>query len=149
MRESKDLLARARTLRRQASEAERALWKHLSGRQMKDCKFRRQVVIAPYIVDFLCLETKLIVEADEGQHAEQMAYDARRTARLEGMGYRVMRFWNHEILGELQIVLKQIGSVLDEKPLLQATSPRAPPLSPGERGGGAEERVSSLNIYKN
>jgi very-short-patch-repair endonuclease len=89
-------------------------------------KFRRQVVIEPYIVDFVCLEARLIIEADGGQHSDQVAYDARRTVRLEGMGYLVMRFWNHEVLGELQTVLEQIRAALIEGP-----SPRP---SPGGRG---------------
>jgi very-short-patch-repair endonuclease len=110
------MLSRARALRRHASEAESTLWKYLRGHRLKGYKFRRQVVIEPYIVDFACLEVKLIVEADGGQHTDQMAYDARRTARLEGMGYRVLRFWNHEILGELQSVLEQIESALNETP---------------------------------
>ena len=120
-RGSKILLSRARALRRQGSEAECALWKHLRGRRMKGCKFRRQVVIEPYIVDFACLEAKLIVEADGGQHADQIGYDARRTARLEGMGYRVMRYWNHEILGQLENVLEQIVRALLETPSPQTS----------------------------
>ena len=79
-------------------------------------KFRRQMVIEPYIVDFVCLEARLIIEADGGQHSDQEAYDARRMAWLEGMGYRVMRFWNHEVLGELQSVLEQIQVALIEVP---------------------------------
>jgi len=89
-------------------------------------KFRRQVVIESYIVDFVCLEVRLIIEADGGQHSEQVAYDARRTVQLEGMGYRVMRFWNHEVLGELQSVLEQIRAALIEAP--------SPQPSPGGRG---------------
>lgn len=126
VRESTNLTARARTLRRQASEAESALWKQLRGRRLMGYKFRRQVVIEPYVVDFACLEAKLIIEADGGQHGEQAAYDARRTARLEVMGYRVMRFWNHEILSERQSVLARIRSALIEAP--------SPPPSPEGRG---------------
>jgi very-short-patch-repair endonuclease len=70
----------------------------------------------PYIVDFVCLEARLIIEADGGQHSNQVTYDTRRTAELEGMGYRVMRFWNHEVLGELQSVLEQIRTALIEAP---------------------------------
>jgi very-short-patch-repair endonuclease len=149
-RGSDTLLSRARALRRQASDAEYALWKHLRGRRLKGYKFRRQVVIEPYIVDFLCLETKLIIEADGGQHVEQMAYDARRTATLEGMGYKIMRFWNNEILGELQSVLEQIESALIEDSLDRDTSsqpphPETPHPSPlpegeGERPEGEGER---------
>jgi very-short-patch-repair endonuclease len=74
------------------------------------------VVMEPYIVDFVCLEAGLIIEADGGQHSNQVTYDTRRTAVLEGMGYRVMRFWNHEVLSELQSVLEQIRTALIEAP---------------------------------
>jgi len=126
-RGSKNLASRARALRRQATEVERVLWKHLRGCRLEGYKFRRQVVIEPYIVDFVCLGAKLIIEADGGQHTEQRVYDAKRTIRLEAMGYRVMRFWNHEILGELDNVLEQIRSALFEVP--------SPQPSPGGRGG--------------
>ena len=125
-RESKNLLARARTLRRQSSDAESVLWRHLRARRLLGYKFRRQVVMEPYIVDFVCLEAGLIIEADGGQHSNQVTYDTRRTAVLEGMGYRVMRFWNHEVLGELQSVLEQIQTALIEAP--------SPQPSPGGRG---------------
>ncbi len=115
-RKSKYLLACARTLRRQSSDAENVLWQHLRARRLMGYKFRRQVVIEPYIVDFACMEVGLIIEADGGQHSNQAAYDAERTARLESMGYRVMRFWNHEVLGELQIVLEQIRGALIDAP---------------------------------
>ena len=116
MRGSKDLATRARALRRQATEVELVLWKYIRGRRLKGFKFRRQVVIGSYIVDFVCLEAKLIIETDGGQHAEQAVYETKRTARLEAMGYRVMRFWNHEILGELNNVLEQIRTALIETP---------------------------------
>jgi len=103
-------------MRHQAGEAECLLWKYLRGRRMKGYKFRRQLVIEPYIVDFVCLEANLIIEADGGQHADQIAYDARRTVVLESMGYRVVRFWNNEILGELDSVLGQIELALIESP---------------------------------
>jgi very-short-patch-repair endonuclease len=125
-RESKNLLALARTLRSQSSDAENVLWRHLRARRLMGYKFRRQTVIEPYIVDFVCLEARLIIEADGGQHSDQEAYDARRTAWLEGMGYRVMRFWNPEVLGELQSVLEQIQVALIEVP--------SPQPSPGGRG---------------
>jgi len=103
------------------------LWKHLRGHRLEGYKFRRQVVIEPYIVDFVCLDAKLIIEADGGQHTEQRVYDTKRTIRLEAMGYRVMRFWNHEILCELDNVLEQIRTALFEAP--------SPQPSPGGRGG--------------
>jgi very-short-patch-repair endonuclease len=126
VRESKNLLVHARTLRRQSSDAERVLWRHLRARRLMGYKFRRQVVMEPYIVDFVCLEAGLIIEADGGQHSNQVTYDTRRTVVLEGMGYRVLRFWNHEVLGELQSVLEQIRTALIEAP--------SPQPSPGGRG---------------
>ncbi len=116
----------ARALRRQATDTERLLWKHLRRRRMAGFKFRRQVVIEPYIVDFACLEAKLIVEADGGQHAEQMEYDRERTAFLETLGYKVMRFWDHEILVNTEAVLEQIHRFLIDTP--------SPQPSPGGRG---------------
>jgi adenine-specific DNA-methyltransferase len=126
-RVSTSLLVRARSLRRQSSDAENVLWRHLRARRLMGYKFRRQVVIEPYIVDFAYLETRLIIETDGGQHTEQVAYDAKRTVHLEGMGYRVMRFWNHEVLCELQSVLEQIRAALIETP--------SPQPSPEGRGG--------------
>ena len=126
VRESKNLLVHARPLRRQSSDAERVLWRHLRARRLMGYKFRRQVVMEPYIVDFVCLEAGLIIEADGGQHSNQVTYDTRRTVVLEGMGYRVLRFWNHEVLGELQSVLEQIRTALIEAP--------SPQPSPGGRG---------------
>ena len=126
VRESKNLLVHALTLRRQSSDAERVLWRHLRARRLMGYKFRRQVVMEPYIVDFVCLEAGLIIEADGGQHSNQVTYDTRRTVVLEGMGYRVLRFWNHEVLGELQSVLEQIRTALIEAP--------SPQPSPGGRG---------------
>ena len=110
------MLLRARTLRHDSSDAESLLWKHFRGRRLKGCKFRRQVIIEPYIVDFACLEAELIVEADGGQHSEQMPYDGRRTSRRETRGYRVLRFWNREILQKTQSVLEQIESALNNIP---------------------------------
>jgi len=100
--------ALARELRQQATDAERLLWKHLRAHRMADYKFRRQVVIEPYIVDFVCLEAMLIVEADGGQHLEQVEDDLKRSEFLESLDYKVIRFWNHEILCDIQTVLEQI-----------------------------------------
>ena len=117
----------ARSLRHQASDAERRLWQHLRDRRLDGFKFRRQQVIEPYIVDFICPEARLIIEADGGQHIEQAVYDAQRTAYLEDRGYRIMRFWNHEIMGELDSVLEAIRNALIE------TAPHPGPLPKGER----------------
>jgi very-short-patch-repair endonuclease len=106
----------AKKLRQQSTDAERLLWKYLRAHRMAGYKFKRQVVIEPYIVDFVCLEARLIVEADGGQHLEQTDADSRRTVFLESLGYKVIRFWNHEILGDTQTVLEQIHSHLIEAP---------------------------------
>jgi len=127
VRGSNLLKSRARSLRREMTDAERLLWRNLRSRSFEGHKFRRQVVIEPYIVDFACLDARLIIEADGGQHDEQREDDAERTERLEKMGYRVLRFWNHEILKELESVLEQIRLALNDIP-----SPQ--PLSLRERG---------------
>ena len=117
----------ARKLRQQATDAEGMLWKHLRARRMAGHKFRRQVVIEPYIVDFVCLEARLIVEADGGQHLEQVEDDLKRSVFLESLGYKVIRFWNHEILGDIHTVLERIHDCLIDVP--------SPQPSPGGRGG--------------
>ncbi len=106
----------AKKLRQQSTDAERMLWKYLRAHRMAGYKFRRQVVIEPYIVDFVCLEARLIVEADGGQHLEQLDSDTKRTIFLEALGYEVIRFWNHEILGNTQTVLEEIYKCLIETP---------------------------------
>jgi very-short-patch-repair endonuclease len=88
---------RARALRTTLTDAERRLWSILRGRQLRGFKFRRQRPFGPYILDFVCLEHRLVIETDGGQHADN-AQDAIRTAWLEKRGWRVMRFWNNEIL---------------------------------------------------
>jgi very-short-patch-repair endonuclease len=104
--------ALARKLRRDSTDAERTLWKYLRAHRMAGYKFRRQYVIEPYIVDFICLEKRLIIEADGGQHLEQESYDRTRTEYLELLDYRVLRFWNHDILRDTQVVLETIRSFL-------------------------------------
>jgi very-short-patch-repair endonuclease len=99
---------RARKLRNQSTDAERLLWQGLRRQQLGGYRFRRQVAIAGDIADFVCIEAKLIVELDGGQHQEQVAYDARRDARLIAEGYRVLRFWNNQVFEETTAVLETI-----------------------------------------
>ncbi len=99
---------RARDLRQIQTDAERLLWRHLRTRQMAGCKFRRQEAIGHYIVDFVCFDQKLVIEIDGGQHAVNVEYDSSRTAELQQRGYRVLRYWNHEVLGNLAAVLNDI-----------------------------------------
>ena len=99
---------RARQLRRASTDAERCLWRHLRHKNLATCKFRRQYPIAGYIVDFVCLPAMLVVEIDGGQHVDAACYDARRTRTLEARGYRVLRFWNDDVLLRTQDVLEVI-----------------------------------------
>ncbi len=89
---------KARNLRRDMTDAERMLWQHLRSRQLAGLRFRRQHPVGRYILDFVCLEAGLIIEVDGGQHGIQNSYDEARTAWLEERGYRVLRFWNNEVL---------------------------------------------------
>jgi very-short-patch-repair endonuclease len=89
---------RARRLRREDTVAEARLWNSLRHRRLGGWRWKRQVPCGPYIVDFYCAEAALIVEVDGGQHADQAAYDERRTAYLERQGLRVLRFWNSSVL---------------------------------------------------
>jgi len=89
------------------TEAERRLWRGLRMRQMAGFKFRRQVPLGPYIVDFVCLEARLVIEVDGGQHAGS-EHDRVRDAWLEAQGFRMLRFWNSEVLGQTHDVLERI-----------------------------------------
>ena len=102
----------ARNLRKNQTDAERLLWNRIRNRQLSGCKFRRQQVIEPYIVDFVCLVPKLIIELDGGQHASQREQDERRSLFLQSLGYRVLRFWNHDVLREPDAVLESIRIAL-------------------------------------
>jgi very-short-patch-repair endonuclease len=104
---------RARKLRRNATEAEKRLWSRLRDRQLAGRKFRRQVPIGPYVVDFFCPDGELIVELDGGQHAIETERDDKRTRWLESEGYRVIRFWNNDVLGNTDGVLDAISRTLD------------------------------------
>ncbi len=100
--------ARARAMRRKPTEAERKLWYALRDRRMQQVKFRRQAPIGPYIVDFLCIEHRLVVEADGEQHAES-AKDIARDAWLARNGYKVLRFWNRDVFTARESVLAAIA----------------------------------------
>ena len=91
----------ARTLRREMTPAERRLWSILRLRGVDGYRFRRQFPIGPFVVDFACLQVRLVIEADGGQHMES-AMDAERDAFLRSKGFRVVRFWNHDIIANLE-----------------------------------------------
>ena len=96
------------------TDAEQVIWHHLRRKQLVGYKFRRQCPIGPYIVDFVCLEKMLIIEIDGGQHQQQKLHDDERTRQLQRKGFHVIRFWNHEVLTELDAVLEQIRIKLSE-----------------------------------
>jgi very-short-patch-repair endonuclease len=110
-----DAVLHARDMRRNSTDAERKLWSHLRDRQLRDCKFRRQCLIAPFIVDFCCHEHKLIIELDGSQHFDDQNYDQERSRALALKGYRVLRFWNNEVLVGIEGVLAEVMTALEER----------------------------------
>ena len=102
-----------KSLRRHATDAERLLWFHLRDRRFFNYKFRRQVPIGSYVVDFLCVEKRLVIELDGGQHAERVEYDEKRTAYLQGHKLHVVRFWNNDVLKNVNGVLLVIKGCLE------------------------------------
>ena len=103
---------RARALRSTMTDAERRLWHHLRRRQLAGWRFRRQHPCGPWIVDFVCLEAKLAIELDGGQHVEREDHDRRRTASLARRGLSVLRYWNDDALLRTQEVLAAIAAAL-------------------------------------
>jgi very-short-patch-repair endonuclease len=134
--------AQAKQLRSQQTDAETRLWYFLRAHRFGGFKFKRQAPIGPYIVDFICFEHRLIVEVDGGQHAENGS-DQRRDSWLGSEGYKVMRFWNNDVLKRTDVVLGEIANALMSTPLParhSASQTRVNPLMArhplpqGERG---------------
>jgi very-short-patch-repair endonuclease len=123
----------SRSLRKNPTDAEKKLWAHLRRKQISGRRFRRQHPLGRYIVDFVCLEAKLIVEIDGGQHTESAHGDAQRTQWLQRQGFRVVRFWNNEVLGETESVLTEIARMLASQGL--------PPPYPSPASGGGDGNV--------
>ncbi|WP_422000493.1 endonuclease domain-containing protein [Reyranella sp.] len=106
------MLRLVRTLRRNPTDAEYLLWKHLRRRQLAGFRFRRQHPVGSFVSDFACLEARLIVELDGSQHVEQSNYDLRRDAYLRARGFRVLRFWNSDVIARTARVLDTIFEAL-------------------------------------
>jgi very-short-patch-repair endonuclease len=107
----------ARQMRAQPTDAERVLWQRLRHDiALTESHFRRQALVGPFIVDFISRKAKLIIELDGGQHDWRQASDASRTLRIEAAGYRVLRFWNHDVIGNLEGVLSEIQRALPPTP---------------------------------
>ncbi len=139
MRGGPSLNSRARILRVNMTEAERLLWRRLRRRRL-GWQFRRQFPIPPYVVDFACIEARLIIEADGGQHARSKD-DDRRDGRLRRHGWRVLRFWNNEILTNEANVLQIIADALGPPPACNP-HPDPPPLA----GAGASAGTSPSGV---
>ena len=119
----------ARGLRKTSTDAERLLWKHLRAKQFSGIKFRRQEQIGRFIADFVCFEKSIIIEADGSQHALEKEKDEERTQWLNSQGFQVLRFWNNEILtnidGVIETILRHCGT--------PPPPPLPSPLPQGER----------------
>jgi very-short-patch-repair endonuclease len=122
------LLARSRQMRSEATDAERKLWQNLR-RGNLGVKFKRQYTARGYIVDFCCPQRRLVIELDGGQHAENVEYDQRRSSILGKDGFTVLRFWNTDVLENIDGVLESIIQALQQPP-----SPQPSPMEEGERG---------------
>ncbi|WP_306140739.1 endonuclease domain-containing protein [Roseibium sp. MMSF_3412] len=107
--------SRARSLRRRATEAEIRLWHYLRSRQLGGWKFRRQFPVDRFIADFACMNAKLIVELDGSQHAENVDADAERTRILNSCGFKVVRYWNADVLERTFDVLEDILAHLEKR----------------------------------
>ena len=129
-----DALDRQRSLRSFSTDAEGLLWSRFRGRRLEGHKFRRQVWLGNYIVDFVCLDQGLVVEADGGQHAEHDDYDDRRTAFLAKEGFRVLRFWNNDVIANVDGVMMVVIEALKEGPSPSHACGVGPSLSPEGRG---------------
>ena len=119
----------AKALRAQATDAESLLWRHLRAHRFAGFKFKRQQPIGPYIVDFVCLSARIVIEVDGGQHSLGTSDEA-RARYLEANGYRVLRFWNNEVLENTPGVLSAIDTAIN------AERPPTPDPSPPQAGGG-------------
>jgi len=119
---------KAKALRKNFTDTERLLWKYLRAKQMHRYKFRRQEPIDNYIVDFVCQKKRIVIEVDGGQHSADAKRDNERDKWLNGQGYKVLRFWNNEVLTNTEGVLEVIRDCLNHPPL-------TPPLKGGEIEG--------------
>jgi very-short-patch-repair endonuclease len=133
-----EALARVRDLRRSSTEAEKRLWAALRNRGLEGFKFRRQMWIGSFIADFCCMEAKLVVEVDGSQHQQRSERDRAKGEALDREGYRVLRFWNNEVVGDLEGVLTAIRAAL----LARVPSPSHPAARDGALPLPHRERAS-------
>jgi very-short-patch-repair endonuclease len=145
----------ARRLRRDQTDAERVLWFRLRDRRFNGWKFRRQFPIDRFVVDFFCADAHLIIELDGGQHAVRAAADLERTKILEAMGYLVIRFWNNDVIKNIDGVLEEIDTALGSHtselhgPSETSEPPHPNPLPFGERERDASARSEPSRLISN
>ena len=128
-----DQLRFARQLRHNATEAEQLLWKHLRRKQLSGMRFRRQHPIGPYVADFACLKERLIIELDGGQHSDSSQYDSQRDVYLAERGFRVLRFWDYQVMEDMDSVSAAVTEAVEPGP----PQPAAAPPARGSVGAGA------------
>jgi very-short-patch-repair endonuclease len=128
----------AKILRKRSTDTERLLWRYLRIRQIEGLKFRRQEPIGNYIADFVCFESKMVIEVDGGQHTASEK-DTERDAWLQSQGFKVLRFWNHEVLTNIEGVLEVI-----RHNCLESRNQDHPPLTPPIKGGATTGGESNL-----
>jgi len=116
----------AKSLRKRQTDAGKLLWWHLRSKQSDGLKFRRQEPIGPFIADFVCFEKRLVIELDGGQHAVEKEKDRQREGWLHKEGFRILRFWNTEVLQNIEGVVE----------IIRRACLRRPPLTPPIKGGG-------------
>jgi len=129
---------RARHLRKNMTDTERFVWHRLRKRQLAHFKFRRQMPLGPFIIDFISLERRVILELDGGQHAELAEADQKRTEWLKEQGFRVLRFWNHEVWKDWDAIEQVLWEALEAGP---------PPQPSPARGEGEEMRRPSQRYW--
>ncbi|OHD63503.1 MAG: hypothetical protein A2176_11380 [Spirochaetes bacterium RBG_13_51_14] len=117
----------AKQLRKNQTKEERKLWRYLKSKQIQGLKFRRQQPIGSYIVDFVCFENKLVVELDGSQHIEDKENDIGRDNWLKSQGFSIIRFWNNEVMNNIDGVLAEIFNFCSHHP------PLTPPIKGGEQ----------------
>ena len=113
-RSNSKTMRRAGELRKEPTPAEQKLWAYLRGNRLNGVNFRRQHAIGNFIVDFVSIKNKLVIELDGSQHLDQEEYDAERTAYLESQGYKVIRFWNNQIMNDINGAVRSIEIALTE-----------------------------------
>ncbi len=127
----------AKNLRTRLTDAERTLWLHLRSHRLRGYKFKRQQPLGPYIADFVCFSARLVIEVDGAQHLDSVR-DAERDRWMSDNGFRILRFWNDQVLRETEAVLEAIWNALGDTPSPQPASP--PSLRSPREGRGASPK---------